>query len=461
MRAPRWIEGRTRGLVAVAVLLGSLTGGSLLAAAAVSKAARPAATARYASGTYQLLSFFPQKNYDTWLRDQIKKFESTHSGVSIKVQYTDPTHIIQKIKTGVASGQAPDVATQLPGSAQLDLWKAGRLLDYTPYINADKQWQGWITGWSKVPPSQYRSGSHVFAANVSLGPMLIWYWKDMVAKAGFKTFPQTIPELLKMAAAMKAKNIPTMALGLNSQALFNFDYTWYTLESNYDRGDVKGRLADQGKYPWTASVFQKTAALFKQLYDGGVFYNGAIQKNYDPDTKVDLGAKRASMGWPLGPWMDGYYPDNTISNVGVALFPKLNASLPWTLTGSNDLEFIIPTVTSAQKDPAHKQTMIAFVKQLNSPSSQVDLWQQGIFPIMASVSSKPSPNKWAPVLKAQIQTAQRTRYTVDENTYSPNTDAALTNGMQAVLLGQSSIPQMLAKVQAANKKDHPCAPKCK
>src|SRR5437773_786413 len=186
MRAPRWIEGRRRGLVAVAVLLGTLAGGSLIAAAAVSKAGRPTAAARYASGTYQLLSFFPQKNYDAWLRDQIKNFESTHNGVSIKVQYTDPTHIIQKIKTGVASGQAPDVATQLPGSAQLDLWKAGRLLDYTPYINADKQWQGWITGWSKVPPSQYRSGSHVFAANVSLGPMLIWYWKDMVAKAGFK-----------------------------------------------------------------------------------------------------------------------------------------------------------------------------------------------------------------------------------------------------------------------------------
>jgi hypothetical protein len=50
---------------------------------------------------------------------------------------------------------------------------------------------------------------------------------------------------------------------------------------------------------------------------------------------------------------------------------------------------------------------------------------------------------------------------VDENTYSPNTDSALTNGMQAVLLGQSTIPQMLAKVQAASKKDHPCAPNCK
>jgi ABC-type glycerol-3-phosphate transport system substrate-binding protein len=381
--------------------------------------------------------------------------------VTIKVQYTDPTHIIQKIKTGVASGAAPDVATQLPGSAQLDLWKAGRLLDYTPYIKADREWRSWITGWSKVPPSQYRSGSHVFAANVSLGPMLIWYWKDLVAKAGSKRFPQTIPELLSLAKAMKDKGIPTMALGLNSQALFNFDYTWYTLEANYDRGGVKARLADDGKYPWTAPVFHKTAALFKQLYDAGVFYDGAIQKNYDPDSKVDFGGKRGAMAWPFGPWMDGYYPDNAIPNVGVALFPKLNRALPWTLTGSNDLEFIIPIVTSAQKDPAHKQTMVAFVKQLNSPSSQQGLWEQGIFPIMASVAARPSSNKWAPVLKAQIQAAQGTKYTVDENTYSPNTDQALTNGMQAVLLGQLSIDAMLKKVQQANKKDHPCAPRCR
>ncbi len=455
MSARRWITRSRSSLVALVVLLAAmLVGGSLAAAATTQR------SATYEPGTYQLLSFFPQKNYDAWLRDQIAVFEKAHQGVSIKVQYTDPTNIIQKIKTSVASGQAPDIATQLPGSAQLELWKAGRLLDYAPYIKADRQWQRWITGWSRIPSSQYRDGPHVFAANVSAGPMLIWYWKDMVAQAGFKSFPQTIPGLIKLAAAMKAKNIPTMALGLNSQALFDFDYTWYTLEANYDRGGVKGRLADQGKYPWTSPVFQKTAALFKRLYDTGVIYEGAIQKNYDPDAKVDFGAKRASMAWPFGPWMNGYYPDSTISNVGVALFPKLNGSLSWTLTGSNDLEFIIPTVTARQKTPEHKATMIAFVRQLNSPASQLGLWQQGIFPIMASAASKPSANKWAPVLKAMIQQAQRTRYTVDENTYSPNTNSALANGMQAVLLGQMSIQEMLTKVQAANKKDHPCAPRC-
>ncbi len=433
---------------------------ALAATWSAASAQRQARSADYAPGTYQLLSFFPQKNYDTWLRDQIKRFESTHKGVSIKVQYTDPTHIIQKIKAGVASGVAPDIATELPGSAQLDLWKAGRLLDYTPYIKADKQWQSWIAGWSKVPNSQYRDGSHIFAANVSLGPMEIWYWKDIVAQAGFKAFPQTLDGLIALAKALQAKKLPTMALGLNSQALFNFDYTWYTLEANYDRGGVKARLADEGKYSWTSSVFVQTATLFKKLYDAGVFYNGALAKNYDPDSKVDFGGKKGSMAWPFGPWMDGYYPNNTVSNVGVALFPRLSASVPQTLTGSNDLEFIIPIVTSKQKDPLHEKTMLAFVKQLNDPTSQTELWAQGIFPIMASVASKPSANPWAPVLKAQIKVAQATKYTVDENTYSPNTDQALTNGMQAILLGQLSVTDMLKKVQAANSKDHSCAPHC-
>ena len=80
---------------------------------------------------------------------------------------------------------------------------------------------------------------------------------------------------------------------------------------------------------------------------------------------------------------------------------------------------------------------------------------------MASVSQKSSLNKWAPVLKAQIQTALKTSYTVDENTYSPYTDEALTNGMQAVLLGHMSIPDMLGKVQKASQKDHACAPHCR
>jgi hypothetical protein len=60
-----------------------------------------------------------------------------------------------------------------------------------------------------------------------------------------------------------------------------------------------------------------------------------------------------------------------------------------------------------------------------------------------------------------ISLLSKTKRTVDENTYSPQTDAALTNGLQAVMLGQKSVADMLADVQKANKKDHPCAPKCR
>jgi raffinose/stachyose/melibiose transport system substrate-binding protein len=435
---------------------------ALLVIVAVTAAWRPAArpTQAYAGGSYSLLSFFPQKNYDTWLKSQISTFQSSHPGVTIKVQYTDPTNIIQKIRTAVASGSAPDIATQLPGSAQLQLWAAGKLLDLSPAINADPQWKAWTAGWSKVPENQYRDGSHIFAANISLGPMFVWYWKDILAKAGYKRYPTTIDQLIAASKALRAKGLPTMALGLNSQALFNFDYTYYTLEANYDPNGVKARLADAGKYPWTAPQLRKGAELFKRLYDAGVFYDGAIEKNYDPQSKVDFGSKKASSAWPFGSWMNGYYPDSTISNVGTALFPRLSASLPPTLTGSNDLEFTIPVVTNAQKDKAHQRTMLDFLKQLNSPQSQQELWAQGVFPITPAVSSKPSTSKWAPVLKDMINLLKTTRRTVDENTYSPKTDAALTNGLQALMLGDKTVGQVLADVQKANKKDHPCAPHC-
>ena len=245
----------------------------------------------YAPGNYRLLSFFPQENYDKWLRGEIERFTKAHEGVTINVQYTDPTNIIQMIKTGVASGQAPDVATQLPGAAQLQLFEAGQILDYKPYIDADPEWQGWIKGWSKVPNSQYRTADAIFAANVSLGPMLVWYWKDMLKEVGYDSLPKDIDGLIALAAALKKAGKPTMANGLNSQALFNFDYTFYTLEANFDPDGSKARLADAGKYPWTSPEFKQAAELFKRLYDAGVFYEGALEKNYDPDSKVDFGAR--------------------------------------------------------------------------------------------------------------------------------------------------------------------------
>ena len=253
-----------------------------------------------------LLSFFPQKNYDVWLRSQIKVFDAAHHGVTFTVQYTDPTNIIQKIKTGVASGEAPDVATMLPGAAQVQLFGAGKLLNLTPYINSDKQWQSWIPTWDKVPNTQYKSGSQIFASNVSLGPMVIWYWKDMLAKVGWKTFPQTIegPQgLIALAAALKKAGLPSMANGLNSQALFNYDYTFWTLESNFDPNGAKGRLADQGKYPWNSPPIKQGMQLFKTLYDDGVFYAGALQRNYDPDSRSTSARRRhrwdgrSALGW--------------------------------------------------------------------------------------------------------------------------------------------------------------------
>lgn len=438
------------GMVAVLAVLS-------VAAAAPALAAEP-----FLAGDYRLLSFFPQDNYDKWLRGEIARYEQTHAGVTIAVQYTDPTNIIQMIKTGVASGQAPDVATQLPGSAQLQLFEAGQIVDFKPYIDADSEWQGWIKGWDKVPDSQYRAGDAIFATNVSLGPMLVWYWKDMLAEVGYDRLPTDIDGMTALAADLKKAGKPTMANGLNSQALFNYDYTFYTLEANFDPDGSKARLADRGKYPWTSPEFKQAADLFKRLYDAGVFYDGALEKNYDPDSKVDFGGRTASMAWPFGPWMNGYYPDNTIPNIGVGIFPRLDPSGPVVLTSSNDLEFIVPVVSAEQKKPEHVATMVAFVKQLNSPASQKSLWDNGIFPIMAeAVAADVAPGSWASVLKAQIDVSQAAKYAVDENTYSPNTESALTNGLQAVLLGQQTVEQMLADVQAANQRDHPCAPSCK
>src|SRR5260370_39516075 len=85
---------------------------AIFATGCMFSADRSLADQAFAPGTYKLLSFFPQDNYDKWLRGQIAAFQASHQGVTIQGQYTDPTNIIQMIKTGVANGQAPDHATQ-------------------------------------------------------------------------------------------------------------------------------------------------------------------------------------------------------------------------------------------------------------------------------------------------------------------------------------------------------------
>lgn len=416
---------------------------------------------------FRYVGFNSAPNYNAWLQGQIKVFERAHPKVSFSVQYTTPTYIVQKIKTSVAAGQAPDIAQMLPGAAQQELFAAGRILNLTPYIKADKQWESWTTGWAKVPGSQYRAGSQIFATNVSLGPMLVWYRKNDLQKVGWKTFPTTIegPQgLLALTQALRKAGLPTMANGLDSQALFNYDYTFYTLEANFDPGGVKAEQAINGRYPWTSPVFQQAVNLFKRLYTDGVFYSQALQRNYDPDSKTDFGNQKATSAWPFGPWMDGYYPAKSAGDIGVARFPILTSSSPQTLTASNDLEFIIPTVTPQQQTDTHKKLLIDFLKQLNSPESQRSLWSNGIMPVLASAAHGAVGNStykaWAPLLQQQIGLTNA-KYAVDENTYGPATASALDNGLEEVLSGKLSTTALLQQVQAANKQDHPCAPNCK
>jgi raffinose/stachyose/melibiose transport system substrate-binding protein len=444
-------------LVLIAATIGlSSCGGS---SSSSSTAAASAASAKFAPGTYQLLSFFPQANYNTWLRGQIAQFDAAHPGVTIKVQYTNPTYITQKVRTSVAAGAAPDVITLFPGSTTTQLWTAGRLLDFTPYLQSDAQWAQWTAGLDKVPRSEYSVGNHIFAVSVSNAPSMFWYWKSQLRAAGYNSFPASMNGLLALSHALRAHGMQPIVIGLNSQALFNFTYLWWALEANYDPGGAKGRLADNGQYSWTSPIFVDTANLLLHLYKSGLFYNPALEKNYDPDQKVDFGQMKGAMSWPLGPWMDGYYPRSAMSNIGVALLPPI-AGAPLTVPGSTDQMFGIPVVTSAQHNPAHQHTMLAFVRQLSSPESQSALWQAGIFPILPSATKAPSTNYWAPLLNEQIKVIQPAKYTVDTYTYSPNTDNALSNGLEALLLGKTTVPSLLQAVETANQKDHPCAPHC-
>ncbi len=438
----------------VALTLVAACGGSS------SSPTQPATTSnKIQPGTYQLLSFFPQKTYNTWIRDQIAIFQKAHPGVTIQVQYTNPTNITTKLRTAVAGGAAPDVVTLFPGSATTQLWTAGKLLDFGPYLKQDPQWTAWTAGLSKVPKSEYTVGSHLFAVSVSSAPSMFWYWKSDLARAGYSSFPTTLDGLVQLSNALRAHGMQPIVMGLNSQALFNFTYLWWTLEANYDNGGVKGRLADEGKYSWTSPEFVKTAQLLLQLYKDKIFYDQALQKNYDPDQKAEFGHKAGAMSFPFGPWMDGFYPDSTISDVGIAMWPPV-AGAPLTVPGSTDQMFGIPVVTSAQQNPDHQHTMLEFVKQLGSPQSESELWAQGIFPIMSSVTSTPSTNPWASVLEAQIKAIEPAKYTTDTYTYSPNTDQTLSNGLQELVLGKTTVNQLLANVESANKKDHPCAPTC-
>ncbi len=396
---------------------------------------------------------------DEFVTDMIAQ---KYPNVTLEYEYINADVLSQRITTGVASGDPPDIIAYFPGPDFVKLAEAGTLLDLTPLIEGDEELQRISDLWARtVPTDQYTHMGATYGFTVDLGPLSVWSWQDLLESAGLEGPPTTIEELITSAQALREAGVQPMAVGMNTATIWEVDYTYNALLANFDEdGDSKARLGDRGAISYEDPAFMEALVLFKRLYDSGVFNDEVMEQTYDIGAKGDWSSKRVAMFWPSGPWMTETSPDDTAEDINVTSWPSISGEN--IVVSGADKVFAALAVTDRQKTPEHALLMGEIVKAYLSKETQAEYYAQGLFPTDVSVVAEAGEptDPWSKVLVKQVEMVANADRVVDYATYTPQIYAVTTQSIQAYLLDRKSADEVIADLVSAQEAAYDCAPTC-
>ncbi|WP_040949316.1 ABC transporter substrate-binding protein [Gorillibacterium massiliense] len=176
----------------------------------------------------------------------IKDFEEK---TGIDIQYEGSKEFEATISIRVNGGNAPDIA-DFPQPGLLNTFvKAGKVIDVSTFLNAEKMKQNYNQSWLDMATMAGPNGNIMAGVwNRSSVKSLVWYPKKAFDEAGYK-IPTTWDEMMALTEQIAKDGDPAWAIGIESGAATGWPATdWIedimlrtTTPENYDKW-VKGEL---------------------------------------------------------------------------------------------------------------------------------------------------------------------------------------------------------------------------
>jgi raffinose/stachyose/melibiose transport system substrate-binding protein len=281
-----------------------------------------------------------------------------YKAANVKVQIFANDPYKQKIRVAIGANKAPDIFFNWGGGILKSYVDAGKVLDLTPYLKADKAWKNKFFG--NVLNSAAYNGHYYGIPNVGMQPVLLFYNKKIFA-ANKLTPPTTWAELLNVVAKLKSAGVTPMILGGQSKWP---DLMWeeYLVDRFGGPGAFDAVVAGK-KNAWSNPAFIKANTAIQQLVDAGAFGSNFDSVPFDgAATATLLGTGKGAMEL-MGSWEYASLLTNTpdaIKNqeIGFMTFP----SVP---NGSGNIKDIAGNTSnfySVAKNSKNKAAAVAFLK---------------------------------------------------------------------------------------------------
>jgi raffinose/stachyose/melibiose transport system substrate-binding protein len=386
---------------------------------------------------------------ETAFRSSFDQWNKANPKQQVNAEYFANDAYKEKVRTAVGSGNAPTLIYSWAGGTLKDYVSSNKVVDLTSSTAQLQQ---------RLIPAIVDAGKvngKVYAVpNNNTQPVVLYYNKEVLAKAGISAPPPTFDELLTDVAKLKAAGISTpIALAGQSQwpELMWIEYLADRVGGPQTFQDVIDGKPDA----WSSPAMLKALGMIQQLVKAGAFGDkfGSVVADANADAALVHTGKAGMLlqgAWVYSTFLTDAPDFVKAGKLGWGAFPAVTggAGDPKNVAG-NPANFwsISANATKSQQDAALK-----YLNEAMFNDSYVDeLIKGGNVPVTSNAKDKLATSDQAPFLTAvydMVQQAPHFQLSWDQ-ALSSGQAQSLLNNLSQVFLGQQSPEQFAAAMKAS------------
>lgn len=383
------------------------------------------------------------ENIATSVRAQLAQFGQDNPDVIVEEEAIgDQTAYYTKLKTLGASNDLPDVFIS-KGSELAMFAKNQNAAALDDILAADAPWKD---GYVPSAFNDLTTDGKIYGVPYSmLSTHVIYYNKQILADAGFQSFPATWADFMDMIAKVKARGITPIALG-NKEQWVAESCILSALGDRFTGTDWFNSLKDNKGAKFTDPDFVKALAALQELGKAGAFNKDMNSINNDQQKTLYFNGKAAMFmegSWAIGAVMAG--PKEIADNTGVAVLPSVDGGKgdPLSMSGGAGSGF----ASGVKGFGAKKDAIAKVLKAVSGPEFAKSIAEKGE-PVAFKVADYDKSKVSALAVK-YAEMSSKLKFTPIYDSYlNPAVVSSMNAGLQEILIGSLKPEDLAKRIQA-------------
>jgi len=370
----------------------------------------------------------------------IEKFKEAHPDVTFDEEIQSHDNYETKVKTLAAANELPDLFLVKPSMVSTFV-ENGLLLPLNDQLDKNAAWKnGFVEG--VLEP--YTIDGKTYGVQMTGGPThVIYYNKDLIAKAGFEQFPQTWTEFETLIKELVKQKVTPIALGNKGKWVANSSYL-STLGDRFTGTEWFNSLAANEGAKFTDPEFVQALSALNNLVTIGAFNKDMNSIDNSQQRTVYYNGKAAMFiegSWAVNA-VETNAPKEIVEKTGLAVFPAIEGAKGEqnSVSGGGGWAYAV----NADVDPAKLDDIQKLIQSLTDSEAAKLVLEYRDIP--SSKVENIESIELSPMSKELIQLLETTKYApIYDTRLSPGLTESMNTTMQEMMIGKYT-PQQAAEV---------------